>query len=343
MEPGFVTSLKQALKRWQPLVDELNSRPGGLSDTQLISLVSRPTESIAAFEFAGDCDVVKLTSNWTKGSLDGVDALRNQRVSFMILTGDDALLQFSSGMSLLGFKLAQAHDLFTTLMIDPAHTQSISEHIAGITSIAQVGGVEQFQSFRLTPDNGLSFDRGSWPEMYPTGTGDLPAAMAEGATAKLKELGIKYVVINSVNNLGLPCNVEALTLHINSGKPVTCQVVRRVKGDTDGTLIWKDGVLQAAEPFELDDDLESATWCNTGTYIINIDTLLEAGDKLNHYHRVRKTVGTRLVVQYERFIKELTEIFPTNFVEVDRETYYDPIRSSVDLQHAEQRYFDPEA
>lgn len=345
MEPGFVTSLKSDLTRFGSLVEQINSR-GGLSDKQLVSLVARPSEW-PQLELAGEDDVVRLDSDWKTDSLDGVKALLEQRVSFVILTGGNALgvssalVSFSSGMSLLAFKLAQAHRMFTTLLIDPDHTPDISDHITGLTSVAMVGGVEQYQSFKLTPDNRLLLNENGRPELYPTGTGDLPAAMAEGAADALEKLGIKYVVINHVNNLGMPCNVEALTYHINSGKPVTCQVVRRDKSDIDGTLAWKDGMLQVVESFELDDalDITSAAWCNTGSYIIDISVLKMASERLQTYHRIRRSADNKIVVQYERLIKELTELFPTNFVEVNRATYYAPINTHEDLKEMEKRYF----
>jgi UTP--glucose-1-phosphate uridylyltransferase len=351
MEPGFVTSLKQELDRFGNIRDRLNA-DGGLTDKQLIQLVSQSDQESEIIEVIDDCDVI--TDSTLSSDIEGVAALLQKEVAVVVLAGGlatrmgstGALTQFSNGMSLLTFKLTQLGRAPTILMINPSMKDNIVDHVNSLTTTTNISAFEQFESFSLTPDNRLKLDQSGNPTLYPTGTGDLASAMEKSEIVDaLQEVGIKHVIVTDVNNLGLPINTKALTHHLKSRAPVTCQVVRRRLTD-ENAIVWVNGNKQVLDLFRLrlpdDFNVAGPRWTSTNTFIVNLDALKKAATIPSRYHRVRKIVNGSLSVQYERFVHELTAFFPTEFVEVDRELYYDPVKTTRDLEKAQDTYFSPE-
>ena len=56
------------------------------------------------------------------------------------------------------------------------------------------------------------------------------------------------------------------------------------------------------------------------------------------WHRMKRKVANQLVLQYERFLSDITGFFKTNFIEVDRTDRYQPVRNSIDISKLEEQF-----
>lgn len=349
LEAGFVTSLREELaqvpKHTQTIVQAL----GGLSHDKLIELVQRPQNEPALFmERPVASDFAALDDPML--AAEGIAAFEAGQVATCVLLGDGkiAMSRFGSGMSVLGMQLAQAAvytspNITTLLMVSPSSREAIINHVTELALCTnKIGAFEQYESYRLTPDNRLLLDAEGVPELYALGDGDMPYGMLfSGVLDELKKSGVKHVFAFSGNNVMAYPDVFALGQHIASKKHVTCHVVERQMNEPGPIVAWVNGCLQSIDVDRLSDDYDTSgdQWLNSGSYIVDVDALHSfAIALLPRWLRRRRVVDNRLVVQHERSIQQLTEEFETNFVVVSRDQYL-PIRDESDLKHAEALLF----
>jgi UDP-N-acetylglucosamine pyrophosphorylase len=191
---------------------------------------------------------------------------------------------------------------------------------------------EQFEGYRLTPDNRLQIGTTGLPELYPLGHGDVGPALVENGVLDDNPL-VEYAYICNVDNVMASPHPGIIGRHIRTGAPVTCEVVRRRKNDKGGCLAWVNNHLQIAEDFRLPRGFaETSRWHNTNTMIINTSVL--RSEIPWRWHRVRKHIDNRIVVQYERFLQQYTEEYRSDFLEVPRDVRYCPIKEPSDLKRA---------
>jgi hypothetical protein len=124
-----------------------------------------------------------------------------------------------------------------------------------------------------------------------------------------------------------------LGFHKRQGVAVTCEVVDRRQGDKGGVIAVVNNRLQIAEDWRLPPGFsDQARWHNTNTMIVDVSVLRSNIDW--RWHRVRKQINNRLVIQHERLLQQYTEEFPTQYVHVPREARYFGVKTPEDLEAA---------
>jgi UTP--glucose-1-phosphate uridylyltransferase len=184
-----------------------------------------------------------------------------------------------------------------------------------------VATFEQFVSLRLTEQGEIFYDDDGDPSVYATGHGDLPDALsASGLLARHLERGGRYVWISNLDNLGARIDAALLGQHIEESAALTVELVDKKKGDKGGGPVLHDGAPIIAENFRVPPsfNLDAVPVFNTNTFIVNADAL----DKLEldwTYVEVKKDVGSRRAVQFERLLGEMTVAITPRFVRVPRD------------------------
>jgi len=348
-EPGFLRDLKSDISGIRQEYRDRTSRVGGLSDKRLVELVANvgQTKSFDE-EHAGECDVVRLGDQ----SYDdrAASAVRNGEVAFVVLAGGrgtrlgqpKAFQRLPNiGMTLIANKLTQSGFVTPSgervvapvwIMCAPGEIQQFNTHINELT-LGNVEGCmfEQFESYRLQVDNRIRFNEPGVPDMYPTGHGDVGPALVESGILD-ENPNVKYCYIVNCDNCLATLDPIMLGHHINSGKPVTCELVERRPGDKGGVLVWNNNRLQVIEDFLLNASPEHPLFQNTNTMIIDVDVLRKEIDWM--WLRTRKHVGKALIVQHERLLQQYTREFDTSFVLSRRESRYAPVKTPDDLERA---------
>jgi UDP-N-acetylglucosamine pyrophosphorylase len=145
---------------------------------------------------------------------------------------------------------------------------------------------------------------------------------------------VEYTYICNVDNVMASPHPGLIGYHARAEKRnVTCEVTERFSSDKGGVLAVVDNRLQIAEDWRLPNGFsDQARWHNTNTMII--DTRVFKANMPWRWHRVRKQVGSRLVIQHERLLQQYTEEFTTQFVHVPRGARYMPVKTHDDLEAA---------
>ena len=342
---GFAASLASDLQCVDDVLQKRVHRLGGLSDAELLSLTMSPDTNPASYLL--DHVSENNVSSWeTVTSIDearGEQAIRDGEVAFVVLAGGSGtrmgqpkLFARIPGMelTLLGWKLLQAGQMPVWVMSTPDMMPQVQRHVSSLALPMGMHGCvfEQFEGYRLTPDNRLSIGPTGLPELYPLGHGDVgPALVANGVLDDNPE--VKYAYICNVDNALATPHPGIIGRHIRTGAPVTCEIVDRIESDRGGVLAWIKNVLQVAEDFRLPPEfVDESKYHNTNTMLINVDVLRRPIPW--RWHRVRKHVDNRIVIQYERLLQQYTEECDTDFLVVPREARYCPIKNLDDLEYA---------
>lgn len=346
-EPGFIKELKRDLATIRPDIARRVARVGGLSEQKLLSLVSTTQVDVL-----NDVSHLTVTQSYEQLASTGVwrqaiDAVRKGEVAFVVLAGGSgtrlggpkAFVQLPKlGMTLTSIKAMQScltgHEgevvqAPTWFMTSPGLLERMSSHLNGLCPVIEGCVFEQFESYRLRPDNRLSFVGPGVPELQPTGHGDLGPALIESGVLD-DNPNVKHCVVVNVDNVKASLDMHVLGHHLQTGSHVTCELVERRQGDEGGVPVWHENRAQIVEAFRLPEGTaSSATYHNTNTMIISVEALRT--ELPWRWHRVRKQVDNRIVVQYERMLQQYTEAFDTQYVLVNREDRYAPVKTPDDL------------
>lgn len=350
-EPGFLADLRNDLANVRPDIKMRLNRRGALTEDRLQALIAGvQTDDIAEAEHASSGDITNYDDlyDWRPAC----DAIKAGEIAFVVLAGgagtrvggSKAFMRLPTlGITLTANKLVQSG--FVThkgeiiqaqawFMTAPEIFKKMALHLGGLSPQPKGVIFEQFESYRLSVDNRLIFTVPGVPELYPSGHGDVgPAIVESGVLADYPN--VKHVVIVNCDNVLASMDPMVLTHHLTTGAHVTCELVERQKMDRGGIPIWVDNRLQVVEDFRLPADfVEGARYHNTNTMIVSIEALKT--EIPWRWNRVRKQAGNRLVVQYERLVQQYTEVFPTQYVLVDRKRRYLPIKSEADLVRADE-------
>lgn len=345
-EPSFVRDLSQEFKSVDPKIREKVARHRSLSEKKLLALLSQPLIDIAEdeCEHASESDIFNYDDIDSQAS--AIEAIKNGEVAFVVLAGDDdasGLWRMPNlGISLMGNKVFQsgfvaegkAYEAPVWLMVSPKHLQQFISHTRdfAMPGPKSMFTFKQFQSYRLRPDNKLD-KVDNVPQLYSTGTGDLGPTLSEHDSYSLYP-NVKHCVIVNCNNVLATLNPFILAKHIDSKSKVTCEVVRRKEGDKGSVPIWYNNSLQLVQQsYLIDECLKKAPFHSTNSMIVDVDVLRT--DIPWTWHRVRRQSENRIIVQYERLLQQYTELFKTNYVLVDRDTRYFPVRTKDDLPAAD--------
>lgn len=340
---GFEHSFLADLQKVQPEVKSSVNRPGGLSDEKLLNLLVDPQDYTVPVPVPVQDTFVKFYHDKIDYYTEiGEESLHKKEVAYCILAGGagtavsgaKALLKIPElDMSLLTLKIFQAVGegpiwIFTS----PALRKQIEEHVSLLTGIdhSRIHYLEQFESYRLTPDNRIIF-KDDKPDLYPCGHGDLFPVLARNETySNFISSGGKYVYVVNVDNVFASLDAAILGHHIDTNSRVSCEVVKRKENEYGGVLVDSAEGVQIAELFRLNElDLAQFTWLSTNSYIFNTDINVSALGKT--WHRVKKTINNRIVIQHERLIQEITLAYDTTFIGISRPERFMPIRDLDDL------------
>lgn len=349
-EPGFLADLRNDLASVHPDIKARLNRRGALTEDKLLSLVTATQDDISEAEHANVGDVTNYDSlySWQPAC----DAIRAGEIAFVVLAGGagtraggpKAFMRLPKlGITLMANKLVQSgfatHEgeiiqAPTWFMTAPEIFEKMALHLGGLSPQPEGCVFEQFESYRLSVDNRLAFTAPGVPELHPTGHGDVGPALVESGVLN-DSPNVKHVVIVNCDNVLASMDPMVLTHHLETGTHVTCEVVERQKTDRGGIPIWVDNRLQIVEDFRLPAEfVEGARYHNTNTMIVSVEAL--RSEVPWRWNRVRKQVGERIVVQHERLVQQYTEAFPTQYVLVERDRRYLPIKSEADLVHADE-------
>jgi UTP--glucose-1-phosphate uridylyltransferase len=205
------------------------------------------------------------------------------------------------------------------------------------TPRATVRCFPQFISLRMTPDGSLFREDDGAVSAYAPGHGDLTFALRRaGLLADFVQRGGRFLFMSNVDNLGATLDPAVIGAHLESGKQITAEVVRKERGDKGGAPARVDGVPQIVEAFRFPDgfDQDTIPVFNTNTFVLDAHAIDR--DHALTWFVVRKKVEGREAVQFERLVGELTAHLPTSFLEVERggpDGRFQPVKDPEELEH----------
>jgi UTP--glucose-1-phosphate uridylyltransferase len=280
----------------------------------------------------------------------GSAALRRGEVAFCVMAGGmatrmggvvKALVEAFDGRSFLELRLdenafwsrrAETH-VPLWLMTSDATDAPIRQALAKLGAAGHLGHVGTFRQdlgLRLTQEGRLFVGDDGQPSTYAPGHGDLPDALRRsGLLSSFVDRGGKYVWIANLDNLGASIDEALLGAFIEQGADVLVEVAPKADGDRGGIPAWADaegpdGVttrrLQVLEEFRLPAgfDASAVRVFNTNTFLVRAEPLLRANVRYSWFE-VEKKVGTRVAVQFERLLQELTAALPAVYARVPRD------------------------
>jgi UTP--glucose-1-phosphate uridylyltransferase len=287
----------------------------------------------------------------------GRQAIKDGQVGVLLLAGGmatrlggtvKALLEIVPGVTLLDAKLADVAAISRAtgghvpvyLMTSFATNDRVCAALAarGPGEPAEVHAFPQFVSVRLTPEGDVFRGADGRPSLYGPGHGDLPFAFA--ASGQLKDFrarGGRMVLVSNIDNVAAALDPAVIGAHLRGGCPITVEVARKYPGDKGGAPALLDGRAQIVEGFRFPPGFEQdrIPVFNTNTFVFDLDTLDPGRQPLPlDWFRVEKKVDGRTALQFERLAGQLTALFPTQFLLVDRsgpDTQFQPIKDFDEL------------
>jgi UTP--glucose-1-phosphate uridylyltransferase len=277
----------------------------------------------------------------------GAAAIRRGELAFCVLAGGmatrmggvvKALVEALDGHTFLELRLAEnatwsrraGAPIPLWLMTSEATEAPTREALARAGAPAHVATFTQDLGLRLTQDGRLFFGDDGQPSTYAPGHGDLPDALRRsGLLSAFVARGGKYVWIANLDNLGATLDEALLGMFIESGVDVEVEVAPKAEGDRGGIPVWADSAdasgkvtrrLQVLEEFRLPPgfDANAVRVFNTNTFLVRAEALLHT-NVVYAWFEVEKKVGSRVAVQFERLLQELTAAMSAGFVRVPRE------------------------
>jgi UTP--glucose-1-phosphate uridylyltransferase len=202
-----------------------------------------------------------------------------------------------------------------------------------------VATFEQHVSLRLTPEGALFRDEAGEPSVHATGHGDLVDALrSSGLLASFVAGGGRHVWISNIDNIGATIDPVILGRHVERAAPLTVELVGKHAGDRGGIPVLADGRAIVAEQIRLPEsfDDEATRVFNTNTFLVEARALLGLSAPWT-YLEVRKQVGERTAVQFERLLGEMTTMLPAAMLHVEREGPHGrfvPVKDIDELERA---------
>lgn len=284
----------------------------------------------------------------------GLQALKNGQCAMVVLAGGmatrmggvvKALVEAVPGYRFLDLRLNELRALERRggqrvplwLMTSDATDEAIRDALGNHLTPDYLETFRQDLSPRLNPDGSLFLDSKGQPSLHAPGHGDLPAALARsGLLQRFIERGGKYVTMTNIDNLGASLDPRIIGLHIQHGKPLTCEVVDKVGTDKGGIPVRVDGKPVVLEEFRIPPSFDPSTVrvFSTNTFHIDAASLLDPNLDWT-YFTVEKKVEDKKVIQFERLLNELTSALPTQFLRMPRtgaESRFLPVKDFPELE-----------
>jgi len=341
---ALIERFKKSLNVVSTSVRSVVNKPGGLSENELLDLILNPVDYRVNLPEEPDDSVVITNCDVEKCNELGNEVLARGEVAYCILAGGmetrigepKALVRIPNfGMSLLTLKFFQAYGNGPIWVIaSPSLKNRIIDHISSQSGLdlSRIRIIEQFESYRLEPDNQISFTDGE-PNLYPCGHGDLfPALTSTGTLKEFTERGGRFVCVVNVDNAAAFLDPVSIGRHIISNANVSCEVVEKNAEDPGGVLCNIEGSHQILESFKTHaTDLARFKWLNTNSIIFN--SSLNIAPLGRTWHRVQKNIDGKLFIQYERLLQEITEAYDTIYFGVERTKRFLPVKNLDDLKN----------
>ena len=345
IEPGFTRSLSEELQRVSPEFQQRVHRAGALSDNELVRMTTRQDADPAMYHpvHPDDASLADWSDVTVADEVAGQRMIQTGQVAFVLLAGGAGTRMggpklFAQipgvGTNMLAWKLMQGGDMPVWIMTSPDMVRVVAHHMKAWALSPKTRGTifTQFEGYRLTPDNKMSWVTPGVPDLHPLGHGDVGPALIENSVLD-DNPGVKWAYVCNVDNVMASPHAGLLGLHQRRSADVTCEVVERRPGDKGGVVAYVNDRLQIAEDWRLPPGFaDSAKWYNTNTMIIDINVLKMPMEW--RWHRVRKHVDNRIVIQHERLLQQYTEELQTLFVKVPRQVRYHGIKNNEDLEAA---------
>lgn len=339
---SLIDRFKKSLESIPSDIRETVNRRGGLGENKLLDLIINPVDYGVNLPKVPPPSVVETDWDVERCNTLGIDLLEKGQVAYCIMAGGagtrigepKAMLRIPGiDMSLLTLKIFQATGTGPIwIVVSPSLRQRIVDHVSSQVGfdLSRIRFIEQYESYRLRPDNEISFVNGT-PDMYPCGHGDLfPALVSSGVLEEFVSKGGRYVSVVNVDNVAAFLDPVAVGRHHVVDANVSCEVVQRNNEDSGGLLCDVNGSYQIVESFRIHGtDIKEFSWLNTNTFIFNAN--LSISPLGGAWNRVQKNVDGRLVVQHERLLQEITEAYDTRYFGVDRDERFMPVKNIDDL------------
>lgn len=283
----------------------------------------------------------------------GLAALRAGEAAVVVLNGGMAtrfgggvkgMVEVLDGRSFLELKLASAAEVAERLgtSIPAAVMTSFATDVATRDFVAARGlpaplYFSQSVSLRLEPDGSLFREGDGRPSLYTPGHGDvLEAFRSSGTLGRMRDDGVRHVIVSNVDNLGARLDPAVLGMHILAGRPLTVEVASK-EGDMGGAPARVDGRLMLLEAprFPPGFDQDQIPVFNVNTVTFDLEALDREYDLTWLY--VEKQVEGRRAVQLEHLFHEVSAFLPTTYLVVPRSGprgRFFPVKTRNDLEAA---------
>ena len=281
----------------------------------------------------------------------GQAAIDSGEVAVAILNGGMAtrfggrvkgVVEVTGGHSFLALKLGDLRrharvpiflmNSFATEQDTAAHLQ---QHAHFGIAPARIHALSQHISLRLTPKGELFRDAANKVSFYAPGHGDLLDVLAaDPAFGAFAAQGGRMVCISNVDNLGATLDPKVVGSHLESGKPMTCEVAPRLPGDSGGAPVRRRGRIEVLESFRFPKDfaVDGLSAFNTNSFVVDVGSITQRHPLT--WFRAEKKVEGQAVVQFERLLGELTSFVDSHFLEVPRdgaEGRFLPVKTPADI------------
>jgi len=339
--PGFILKLQEDLNKIPEAIRRRVNSPGGLSESELTSLLLSPVDhTLSAPQPPDDGKVAFYHGCFEDYSQIGTQAIHSKSVAYCILAGGlgtrvgepKALLRVPElGMSLLTLKLFQAvGEGPIWIIVAPSLRDQVESHIRSQIGFDQnrISFIEQHESYRLTPDNQIVMSN-NVPELYPCGTGDVFSILRDRVEAA-NTAGVKHVVVVNVDNVFAALEPAIVGHHISHLSKVTCEVVRRKENEMGSVLVNSERGRHISDQARMSCDITDYSWLSTGSYVIDLGIDFSPLGKT--WYRRQKVHLNKVSVQYERRIDEITSFVDTSYLGVVRNERYMPILTPQDFE-----------
>lgn len=347
-QPGFITQFLQDLRRVPEDVRKRINMTGGFHEQALLKMLMEPVDSsVTTFSPAPDGIVRFYHDDLERYNQVGSDALFEGKVAYCIdASGQDiepgspdALARIPKLlMSLLTLKLTQLVGNGPAWVVTtPTFRRAIEQHLASHVGfeLDRVKVIEQNETYQMTPDNRIVFSADGSPCLHACGTGDLFSCLRrDDAFQRFVGSGGKYVALVDINNVFAALEPAIVGHHIESGKKVTCEVVKRKPSEEGSVLVESvEGIRGVDMKRIFATEKDDYSWLCTNSYIFDVDVDM---DKISaDWCRIQDRRHDRIAIRYQKFFDEITAAYDTNYIGVVRGERYIPVRDSSTLASLE--------
>jgi UTP--glucose-1-phosphate uridylyltransferase len=283
----------------------------------------------------------------------GAQALASGQVALLVLAGGmatrmggviKALVEAVPGHSFLDLRRAEVRAierryqavpplwLMTSDATDAGIRAALGDDLDGHT----IATFTQHLSLRVTPAGDVFFDETGRPSEHAPGHGDLPDALREsGLLEAFVKRGGKVIMISNIDNMGGTLDPVVIGFHLAHGKAVTSEVVDKLPSDRGGIPAYVGDRLVVLEEFRIPPSFDPASVrvFNTNVFHLDARAILEL-DIPWTYFTVKKKVGDKSVVQFERLVNEVTSYLTTAYLHMPRDgaaSRFLPVKDNEEL------------